>query len=148
MRGRIRPHDHGLYLSGLFAWASSQNAREGGLYRIRPTGKASYLPVGLSTRGKTIKLVFSDAVDATRATEVDRYSIKVWSLKRTASYGSKHYDEHEIAVTSAIVSEAARSVMLTVPDLAPTKCMEIKCRVPCPDGEDVERVIHNTIHKL
>ena len=64
MRGRISPHDHGLYLSGLFAWASSQQAREGGFYRIRPTGKPSFMPVGLSANGKTIKLTFSDALDA------------------------------------------------------------------------------------
>ena len=30
-RGRISPHDNGLYLSGMFAWGSSQQAQEGGV---------------------------------------------------------------------------------------------------------------------
>jgi len=147
-RGRISPHDNGLYLCGMFAWGSSQQAREGGFYRVRPTGKPSYLPVGLNVAGKELKITFTDPLDAVSAATPENYSLKVWSLERTANYGSKHYDEHEIAATAAQVSEDGKSVTLTIPELDRTWCMEIKCRVTSADGEEFERVIHNTIHRV
>lgn len=147
-RGRISPHDNGLYLSGMFAWGSSQQAQEGGFYRIRSTGRPSYLPVRLRTADKQLQLTFTDPVDARTAVDPKSYTIKVWSLKRTANYGSKHYDEHEIQVSSATVSSDSKTMTLTVPELAPTWCMEIKCRLKSPDGDSFERIIHNTIHHL
>ena len=147
-RGRIHAADNGLYVCGLFAWASSQQAKEGGFYRIRPTGKPAHLPVGLSANSKQMSITFSDPVDPKTATDVSRYSVNIWDIKRSASYGSKHYNEHEISVTSATVSNDNRTVNLTIPKLAPTWCMEIKCRLKSEEGEDFERVIHNTIHSL
>lgn len=151
-RGRIHSADNGLYVCGLFAWASSQQAKEGGFYRIRPTGKPAHLPVGLSASSKgddkQMSITFSDPVDSKTAVEADRYSVKVWSIKRTANYGSKHYDEHKISVTAATLSNDNRTVNLTIPELAPTWCMEIKCRLKSIDEEDFERVIHNTIHSV
>ena len=147
-RGRISPHDNGLYLSGMFAWGSSQQAQEGGFYRLRYTGQPSDMPVGLNAKGKLLKIRFTDPLDQTNATDVDSYSVKVWSLKRTAGYGSKHYDEHEIEVTAAELSADGRTVTLMIPELAKTWCMEIKCRLTSVAGEDFERVIHNTIHRV
>lgn len=146
-RGRISPHDNALYVCGMFAWGSSQQAREGGLYRIRPTGKPAYLPVGLNASGKELKITFTDELDAGSATSPDNFTVRVWALKRTANYGSKHYDEHEIEVASARLSDDGRAVTLAIPELAKTWCMEIKCRLKSADGETFERVIHNTIHR-
>lgn len=148
VRGRISPQDNGLYLTGMFAWASSQQAQEGGFYRLRYTGKPSYMPVGLQASGKQVHLTFTDAIDTRVAQDTGSYAVKVWSLKRTASYGSKHYDEHAVKVVSAKLSDDGNKVTLTIPDLAPTWCMEIKCRLKSRDGESFERVIHNTIHRL
>lgn len=146
-RGRISPFDDGLYLSGMFAWGSSQQAQEGGFYRVRYTGRPSNMPIGLNASGKQLKVSFSDPLDAAQATRVDSYTIKVWSLQRSANYGSKHFDEHEIQVTGAELSADHKAVTLTIPELAKTWCMEISCRLKSADGEDFERVIHNTIHR-
>lgn len=146
-RGRFHAADGGLYLSGMFAWGSSQQASEGGFYRIRATGRPSWLPIGLNASERGMEITLSDPVDQTQASDVSRYRVKVWSLKRSASYGSKHYDERELTVSAAEVSADGRRIMLTLPDVTATWCMEIKCRLPTPDG-DVERVIHNTIHSL
>lgn len=146
-RGRFHKADGGLYLSGMFAWGSSQQAQEGGFYRIRATGKPSWLPVNLEIRSDGIDIVLSDPVDLSAAADPSRYEIKVWALKRTANYGSKHYDERALKVTNASVSDDGRTISLDLPDIAPTWCMEIKCRLPTPNG-DVERIIHNTIHAV
>ena len=127
---------------------AASRLRKAGLYRIRPTGKAAHLPVGLNASGKELTITFTDALDDASAASTDNYTIKVWSLKRTANYGSKHFDEHEIEVTGTELSDDSRTVTLTVPELAPTWCMEIRCRLKSVDSEDFERVIHNTIHSL
>lgn len=148
MRGRISPHDSGLYLSGLFAWGSSRNAQEGGLYRLRPTGRPAWLPTQLKTTSNGLKITFSDPVDSAAASQTDRYIVKVWSLKRTANYGSKHYDERQLKVARAGVSADGHTLELDIPEIAPTWGMEIRCRLPVADGRSVERIIHNTIHTL
>lgn len=148
MRGRLNPHDHGLYLSGLFAWGSNQQTQDGGLFRFRPSGKPAYLPVRLSVRSNRIVLTFSDPLDTATANDTSQYSVKVWSLKRSANYGSKHYDERTLSVSAARATDDGRSIELTIPDLSPTWCMEIVCRLKSPTGEEVERAIHNSIHHL
>lgn len=148
IRGRINPYDDGLYLTGMFAWASSQQAQEGGFYRLRYTGKPSYMPVVLQARGQQLTIGFTESVDRATATDQSSYAVKTWSLKRTANYGSKHYDEKPLNLTSATLSADGKTVTLTLPDLAPTWCMEIRCRLKSVEGAPFERVIHNTIHNL
>ncbi|MEO2035362.1 MAG: DUF6797 domain-containing protein [Planctomycetaceae bacterium] len=147
MRGRFHPADGHLYTCGMFAWAGSRT-HPGGLYRLRATGKPAWLPRGLTTHPEGISIEFTDALDASAAENPDHYQIKVWSLKRTANYGSEHYDEHMLKVAAAEVLQDGRTVRLTVPGIGPTWCMEIRCQVRTPDGRTEERVIHNTIHRL
>jgi putative heme-binding domain-containing protein len=148
MRGRFSPHDGQLYTCGMFAWASSQQGQEGGVYRVRMTGKPAWLPVALHARQSLLQIRWSDPVDPQAASDPQNYAVKVWSLKRTKQYGSDHYDEHPLEVTAVEVSKDGRTTVLHIPDLAPTWCMEIRCLLHGPDGERIERVIHNTIHAL
>ncbi|MGI9239623.1 MAG: DUF6797 domain-containing protein, partial [Verrucomicrobiales bacterium] len=61
MRGRFHPDDGQLYTSGMFAWAGNKR-QDGGLYRIRATGKPMNLASGLeATKGGMI-LHFTDPV--------------------------------------------------------------------------------------
>ena len=148
MRARFSPHDGQMYLCGMFAWGSNQQMQEGGIYRIRYTGKESWMPVGLEARTHRMTLRLSDPVDPEHAVNVDNYRVKVWSLKRSASYGSKHYDERFLPVSDVRVSDDGRTVDLILPSLSPTWCMEIVYRVKRSDGQIVERTIHNTVHAV
>ncbi len=148
MRGRFNPRDQQLYACGMFAWGSSQEQQEGGFYRIRYTGKPVYLPIGLQAKRAGIELAFSGLLDPVIAASADNYAVKVWSLKRSADYGSKHFDEHQVSVSKATLSADGKSVHLTIPDLTPTWCMEIKYSLKGKLGEPIEGVIHNTIHSL
>jgi hypothetical protein len=148
MRGRFSPHDGHLYVCGMFAWGSSQQTQEGGLYRIRKTDQPAYLPVGLRATSAGMIVTFSDALNAASATDPRSYDVKVWSLKRSAKYGSDHHDEHALEVFSAEISPGGRTVTLQLPEISPTWCMEIRCRLVGANGEPFERTIHNTIHRL
>ncbi len=130
----------------MFAWASQTEA--GGLYRLRYTGRPAYLPIGLNAESQGMRISFTDPLQPKAATDPKNYTVTVWSLKRTANYGSKHYDEHTLEVTAARLSPDGKQVMLTIPNIAPTWCMEIKYALQDPDGNPVTGTIHNTIHHL
>lgn len=147
MRGRFHPHDGQLYLAGMFAWAGSQT-QPGGLYRLRYSGKPVHLPTELRATKSGMTIRFSGDLDAASASTASNYRVKVWSLERTKSYGSKHYDEHAIDVTSAALDTDRRTVHLKIPAIAPTWCMEIRYELRSAAGKRIDGRIHNTIHKL
>ncbi len=146
MRGRFHPRDGQLYLCGMFAWAGNATA-PGGLYRLRATGKPMHLPQGLNATTAGLKLTFTEPLDPA-SLDSKSLQIKTWSLKRTADYGSKHYDEKSLQVRSATLSSDSKTVTLDVTGLRPTWCMEIKYRLRSATGAPVEGTIHNTIHQL
>ncbi len=147
MRGRFHPIDGQLYCCGMFAWAGNAT-QPGGLYRIRYTGRPMYVPISLSARRQSIEVAFTDPIDRTAGANAANYAIKVWSLKRSANYGSEHYDEDPLKVERAEVSADGKSVKLHVPAIAPTWGMEIVCGLVAKDGSRLERVIHGSIHNL
>ncbi len=147
MRGRFHPTNGQLHACGMYAWAGDRTA-PGGFYRVRATGKPMFLPVGLSARERGLKITFTRPIDRAFANDLSHYSVKTWSLKRTVDYGSEHHDEKRLRVTDATVSDDGRTLSLTVPEVRPTWCMEIKYTIRGAQGEAVEGVIDNTIHKL
>jgi putative heme-binding domain-containing protein len=147
MRGRFHPGTGNLYACGLFAWAGNQQ-QPGGFYRIRYTGKPVYVPLQLSARKKGMSITFSAPLDPKTAGDPERYFVHVWSLKRTANYGSKHYGEQRWTVKSARLERDGKTVFLEIPEMRPTMCMEIRYEIRGKDGEIVKSSIHNTIHEL
>jgi len=147
MRGRFHPVDGQLYTCGMFAWAGNQSA-PGGFYRVRYTGKPTDLPVGLKATANGVELTFTDAIDPASAAEVKNYTIKVWGLKRSQAYGSKHIDEKALAVSKATASNDGKTVRLEIPELAPTWGMSIQYRLKGADGRTISGTIHNTIHEM
>ncbi len=144
MRGRFSPFDEHLYACGMFAWAG--NAQQpGGLYRIRPTGKPIHLPLTVRANADNLQLVFSSAIDPASISPAN-VSIKTWDLRRTANYGSKHFNEQDRAISRIELLADGKTVQLTVPSLGPTWCMEIRYRLRALNGQTFEGVINNTIH--
>ena len=147
IRGRFHSGDGQLYTCGMFAWAGSQH-QPGGFYRIRYTNQPVHLPVGLQATKNGMRVTFSGRVDTEAAANVGNYRVKVWDLKRTASYGSKHYNERTLDVSEAKVALDGHSVELAIPDLKPTWGMEIRYLLKTSEGESFDGVIHNTVHHL
>jgi sugar lactone lactonase YvrE len=131
MRGRFGS-DGALYGCGMFAWAGNATT-PGGFHRIRRGEAPARLPLAVRAVQGEMRVAFSDPVTDTGS------AIKIWSLKRTKNYGSKHFDEHELKIESVTLSEDRRTVTLAIPDLAPTHCYELKIG---------DRVLHGTIHAL
>ncbi|QDU29100.1 Laminin G domain protein [Anatilimnocola aggregata] len=146
MRGRFHPHDGQLYLCGMFAWAGNASY-PGGLYRLRATGQPIHLPIGLHATKAGLQLTFTEPLDPA-SLDTKNLQIKTWSLKRTANYGSKHYDELPLTIKSAKLSADAKTVTIDAADLRPTWCMEIKFLLRSASGTPVQGTIHNTIHQL
>jgi hypothetical protein len=115
---------------------------------MRATGKPMFLPVGLSARKDGMAIRFTEPLDPAAACDPSCYTAKVWSIKRTVNYGSDHHDEHSLQVASARLSADGRTVTLKIPAIGPTMCMEITYRIRGKNGELVDGVIHNTIHRL
>ena len=106
-----------------------------------------HLPVGLQATKSSLKLTFTEPLDPA-SLDVKNLQIKTWSLKRTADYGSKHYDEKPLEVRGAKLSTDSKTLMLDVAELRPTWCMEIKYSIRSTTGMPVQGTIHNTIHEL
>jgi hypothetical protein len=147
MRGRFRASDGALYACGLYGWAGDQQ-QPGGLYRVRPTGKPAYAPIGLRARRDYMAITFSDPIDPASAGDASRFTVKTWSLHRSANYGSPHVGEKPLAVTSSRLDGDGKTVLLTIPTIAATMSMEIRYAIQGRDGSPVVGAIHNTIHAL
>jgi hypothetical protein len=107
-----------------------------------------HLPVELHAHHGSVTIRFTDPVSRPVAENPENYSIRVWDLKRTANYGSQHYNERGWEVSDASLSPDGRTVTLEVPEVSATWGMEIRCFLETPDGQSIERRIHNTIHRL
>lgn len=147
MRGRFHPGDGQLYVCGMFAWAGSAT-HPGGLYRIRRTDQPIGLPLELKAYQWGVELTFAEPLDPAGIDDLSRYAIQAWDLKRTARYGSDHYNQRPWAVTAARLSADGKTLQLEVPEIAPTWGMEILYRVPAAGGRVISGKIHNTIHHL
>jgi mono/diheme cytochrome c family protein/DNA-binding beta-propeller fold protein YncE len=131
MRGRFGA-DGELYTCGMFAWAG--NARQpGGFHRIRRGNAPAQVPLAVHAAKDTLTVTFSEPIVPTDCT------MKVWSIKRTANYGSNHHDERNLTIRTLKSSPDHRTVILDIPDLAPTRCYELKIN---------DRILHGTIHQL
>ena len=131
MRGRFGS-DGALYTCGMFAWAGNATS-PGGFHRIRRGPQPAQVPLAVHATKGAMSVTFSDPLTDTKS------AIKVWSLKRTKNYGSKHHDEHDLDIKAVKLSEDKRTVTLEIPDLAPTQCYELKIN---------DRNLHGTIHQL
>lgn len=147
MRGRFHPGNGHLYTCGLYAWAGNRQS-DGGFFRVRATGKASYLPIGLHARPNGLELRFSEPLDSVTANDPKNYAVKAWNLQRSANYGSAHLDEHGLNVTQATLSADRRTVFLELPKLQPTWGMEVKANLKGADGTSFMRTLHNTVHQM
>ena len=145
MRGRFSA-DGSLYTTGMFAWAGSASA-PGGFYRIRRGEAPAHVPLVVHPGNDLLSVRFSEPLDPA-SVKPDSFTLKVWSLNRSANYGSKHVDEHPVSITAASLDKDGCTVKLTIPGLAPTQCYELLVKLQAPGGVAVDRSIHGTIHAI
>ncbi|WP_291980538.1 DUF6797 domain-containing protein [Luteitalea sp.] len=147
IRGRFNPQDGQLYVLGLSAWATNQTMQEGGLYRIRHTGRPLRLPVGMKAQTTGIELTFASPLDKAAAAP-GAFAVTVWDLRRSAEYGSKRHNTRTLRVDRVTLGADGRTVRLQVPDLAPTWVVEVAYDLRAADGVAFDGVVQGTIHAL
>ena len=147
MRGRFHPGNGQLYATGMFAWAGSKRG-DGGFYRIRHTGKNPNMPVQLEATKDGIQLGFTTELDKEITTSTRSYQVEVWDLRRTRSYGSRHYNQRKLAIEKVTLSADGKTTRLHIPELKPTWGMSIKYKLRDSSGEEVRGEIHNSVHQM
>lgn len=136
IRGRFHPTTHQLYAAGMTAW-SSNCPEDGGFYRIRPTGKPSYLPIETHASPGKLAITYSDPLP-----KKGQFRVQTWDITRSRRYGSSHQNKRTLDITKAEIH--GDILTLHLPGLAATRGMEIVCNF---EG-GIHRVIHATIHHL
>ena len=148
MRGRMNPGDGQLYVCGMSAWATNQMIQTGGLYRVRYTGKPLHLPVAMSAYNNRIQLEFAAPIDKKAAETPSNYTIQLWDLKRSRSYGSDRYNIRELPIAKVSLDAAGQILHLDIPNLSPVDVIEIKYQLKGKDGAACDGVVQGTIHAL
>ncbi|HYV31403.1 MAG TPA: hypothetical protein VEO53_09895, partial [Candidatus Binatia bacterium] len=155
MRGRCNPKDGQIYLCGLRGW-QTDGTRDGGFYRVRFTGRPVHTPLELHALKDGLKIIFTNPLEATSATDLSSYAIEQWNYVYSGNYGSpevsvadpnqKKHDKVEIR--SVRLGKDNQTVFLEIPGLQPVDQMKIRMSLKAADGTAINQEIYNTIHKL
>lgn len=148
MRGRFNPKDGQLYTLGMSAWATNQMLQVGGLYRVRYTGQSLHLPIATKALTSGVELTFAAPLDRASAEDPSRYTVTVWDLKRTRNYGSQRYNMQALTIDRVTLSENGTTVLLHLPDIAPTWIMELTYNLQGRDGQLFDGTVQSTIYAL
>ncbi|WP_278466480.1 ThuA domain-containing protein [Gimesia maris] len=155
MRGRFRPEDGQLYVSGLRGWVTNA-VRDGCLQRVRYTGKPVHLPVAVKTMQNGIALTFTNPLDRQTAENPDNYAIEQWNYLWSQNYGSPEYrvsapqteGRDEVEVISATLLPDQRTVFLELPRVIPVMQMGITWQLTSQSGELLKQTYYHTINSV
>jgi hypothetical protein len=146
MRGRFNDRDGQLYISGLKGWQTNAG-KNGGLDRVRYTGKPVNMPKGLNIKKDGIIIHFTSKLDKELAEDPGSYSIRSSNITWSHNYGSGDKDQKTYKVESARLLDDGKSVQLKVPTIGPAHQMEISIDVETEDGDEIITKIWNTVHE-
>lgn len=155
MRGRVHPLDGQIYVAGLRGWLTTAQ-REGGLYRVRYTGKPAHLPVDFAVRTTGVELRFSDPLDPQVIGDLANFTAERWNYFWSGNYYSAEYSvthpkepKHDIlTVQAAHLSADGRTLTLDIPDMRKSHQLQINLKLRTADGRPLERVIYITVPVL
>lgn len=155
MRGRFNAKDGQLYLAGLKGWQNSAS-RDGGLYRVRYTGKSVTMPVKTRTGKNGIQLTFATELDAKTAEDVQSYSVELWNYNYSGAYGSAELSvktpgkagHDKLKVKSAKLSADRKTLLLEVDGLEAADQFSVKYSLNAANGAEVRSEVIGTIHQL
>lgn len=153
LHGEVGPKDGQLYLTGFKIWGTVASEISG-LYRLRYTGKPSYLPEDVRSFDKGILLKFGEPLEESIATSLMSYSVDRWTYRRTADYGSGHYKpngepgQEALPVANAYLSEDKKSVFLAIPDMQVVEQMRVTYRLARESDKPEIKGAYLTVREL
>ena len=152
MRARFNERDGQLYVSGTARFGKPTRQKNGGLDRVRYTGKPVYMPSGLKVKPGGIEISFTQKLDPESAADPDNYAIDAADIKWSQNYGSKEYewgqrdlDQNkwkqgwaEMYVDDAKLLPDGKTVFLEMADLEPVHLMHINFNIQAADGTPIK----------
>ncbi len=153
MRARFHPKDGQLYACGLRGWGTKA-PRDGGLYRVRYTGKPVHLPLEVKVARGTVSLAFPVALRREGLTPA-LFDVQRWNYRRTKAYGSKDYSvadpkkvgRDRVKVQAVSLSADGKTVTLEIADLKPVMQMAIGYKgLTAEDGAKMADTVYQTIN--
>jgi mono/diheme cytochrome c family protein/cytochrome c-type biogenesis protein CcmH/NrfF len=157
MRGRFSPHDGQLYVTGLRGWTSAATV-DGCLQRVRYTGKAVDIPVGIRTYRNGISLTFAEPLQKEAAELPGNYHLEEWNYRYSKNYGSPEFRVSDarqegrdtVRVRSATLLDD-RTVFLELKDVHPVHVMAVsyvlKSGTPESSPREFRQTLYATIHR-
>jgi hypothetical protein len=154
-RGRVNPRDGQVYLAGLRGWLTTAQ-KDGGLYRVRHTGKPAHLPVAFKVTKRGVQLRFSDALDPACVADLKNIKARRWNYYYSGNYGSMEYSvtspkdvTHDmLTVQSARLSDEAKLLTLDLADMRTSHQLQLDLKLRTADGTPIERTLYLTVPVL
>jgi hypothetical protein len=156
MRPRFNPKDGQLYLTGVGGGWQTKGTADGGLYRVRNTGKPGFAPTKFAVVPGGVRLSFPQPLDKTEAADPQNYAVEQWNYKWTEKYGSPEFSaktpgkagHDEVEVKAAALSADGLTVTLTLASLVPVDQMSVQCNLKTAGGAEFEQTVYTTINAV
>ena len=145
MRARINPRDGQLYASGLKGWQTNAKGN-GGLDRIRYTGKPVHLPKSIQVKKDRIEIGFYEALEPIAANSLSQFKFGAWNIRWSFNYGSPEIPIKELELKKVELLEDGKTIALHVPNLKPVHMAQIDYDIKSAKGEEIKGRIDHTIH--
>ncbi len=100
-------------------------AGDKGIQHITWTGKVPLDVLTMKLTKKGFDLTFTRPVEASSASELSAYKFHRYYYEYHAEYGSKQFDQHDVAVKSVTLSPDRRQVSVELAELVPWRVYEL-----------------------
>lgn len=155
LNGSLNPVDGQLYIAGfqINGWGNGLDTLAG-FGRVRYTGQQVTLPVEVAPMDQGVLLRFDVALDPSKATDPDSYSLASWHYQRTYRYGSAQYKENGdtgidwLTPSSAYLSRDRHSVFIGIPKMKPVMQLRIGWSLKTEEGIPFEENAYTTPYSL
>jgi mono/diheme cytochrome c family protein len=157
-RARVNPKDGQVYAVGLNGWngGGRPGLAEGGIQRVRYTGRPVHLLTDTKVRRDGIELTFNFQLEPASARNPASYNLEQWNYKWLQRYGSdqwsvKHPNQQghdKVTIQSARLSPDGRKVFLSVADLRPVNQVLAKLSLRSVEGANFSEEVYLTINRV
>lgn len=150
-RGRFRPQDGQLYVSGMQGWGS-YTPDDGCFERVRYTGDPVQLPIAFHVHENGVVIRFSQPLDRSTASHPEHHFAQCWNYRYSAAYGSPEFSSQHpgmrahdwLEITGVHVLDDQQTLFLEIPALQPVN--QLHLRLETNPGRKHDLFV--TVHRL
>jgi hypothetical protein len=154
-RGRVNPRDGQVYVAGLRGWITTA-VRDGGIYRVRYTGRPAHLPVDFKITKRGVDLTFSDALDPSCVVDLANITAERWNYYWSGNYGSrddslispKEPKRDSLTVQAARLGDDAKTLTLDLAGMRTSHQLQLDLKIRTAQGAPITRTLYLTVPVL